>query len=137
MFKLKFYIDDEKEQVSAVAIDDGSFNTAEMARLKDSLSFLQVQNPCIDFSRKMRAGDFENLSQKTLNDLAYMCDNLNDCWAYGNAPLMNNGKSDIRPYIGVINLLQNIINLALQSRRRLDEYRDVFGELPSDIFGES
>ena len=137
MFKLKFYIDDKKEQVSAVAIDDGSFNTAEMARLKDSLSFLQVKNPCIDFSRKMRAGDFENLSQKTLNDLAYMCDNLGDCWVYPNAPLLENGKPDMRPYIGIINLLQNVIALAVCSRRRLDEYRDVFGELPSDIFGET
>jgi len=66
-----------------------------------------------------------------------MCDNLNDCWAYGNTPLIDGGKADIRPYIGIINLLQNVINLILQSRRRLDEYRNVFGKLPSDIFGES
>ena len=79
----------------------------------------------------MKAGDFENMPEHVIANIAYMSENLGDCWVYPDAPPMENGKPDARAYMGVMNLLQNVLNLALQSRKRLDEYREVYGELPS------
>jgi hypothetical protein len=57
---------------------------------------------------------------------------------------LKDGKRDNRPYMGVLNLTQNLLNYALQSYRnilelkeKIAEYKQVYGDLPSEIFGES
>lgn len=137
MFKLKFHLDSSYSEVEAVEIDDGSMNQNDISSLRTALDKLQVENPCLVFARKMKTGDFENMPEHVIANIAYMSENLGDCWVYPDAPPMENGKPDARAYMGVMNLLQNVLNLALQSRKRLDEYREVYGELPSDIFGDS
>lgn len=137
MFRLKFHLNSSCTEVEAIEIDDGDMSQSDINSLRNALEKLKVENPCLVFARKMRAGDFDDIPDNVITNIAYISDNLGDCWVYPDAPPMNNGKPDARPYIGVMNLLQNVINLALQSRQRLDEYREVYGELPSDIFGES
>lgn len=136
MFKLKFHLNSSYSEVEAIEIDDGSLNSSEITYLRNALDKLQIENPCLVFARKMKAGDFENMPEHVIANIAYMSENLGDCWVYPDSPLRD-GKPDTRPYMGVINLLQNVFNLALQSRKRLDEYRAAYGELPSEIFGDS
>lgn len=138
MFRLKFYPNTSNSMVEAIEIvDDGSFSQRDIEELKTTLDKLQIQNTAVTFARKHKDKNYECLSDSLLTDYAYIAEIFSDCWQYPDEPLLENGKPEIRPYIGMMHLLQNIINLALQSRRRLDEYREVFGDLPSDIFGES
>ncbi|SCY68892.1 hypothetical protein [Butyrivibrio sp. INlla14] len=138
MFRLKFYPNTSNSMVEAIEIvDDGSFTQIDIKEFKTALEKLQIQNTAVTFARKHKNQEYARLGDGLLTDYAYIAEILSDCWQYPDEPLRENGKPDIRPYIGIIHLLQNVINLALQSRRRLDEYREVFGDLPSDIFNET
>lgn len=138
MLKLKFYPNSTNDFVEAIEIvDDGSFSQREIEKLKPALEKLQIQNTAVTFARKHKSKEYEYIADGLLTDYAYIAEILSDCWQYPDEPLLENGKPDIRPYIGIMHLLQNVINLAIQSRRRLDEYREVFGDLPSDIFNET
>ncbi len=138
MLKLKFHPNSTNDFVEAIEIvDDGSFSQREIEELKPALEKLQIQNTAVTFARKHKNKEYECFADGLLTDYAYVAEMLSDCWQYPDEPLLENGKPDIRPYMGVIHLLQNVINLALQSRRRLDEYKEVFGDLPSDIFNNT
>lgn len=138
MFKLKFHPDTSNGLVEAIEIvDDGSFSQRDIEELKPTMDKLQIQNTALTFARKHKNKEYEYFAGGLLTDYAYIAEILSDCWQYPDEPLLENGKPNIRPYIGIMHLLQNVINLALQSRRRLDEYREVFGDLPSDIFNET
>lgn len=138
MLKLKFHSNSSNDFVEAIEIvDDSSFSQRDIEEIKPILDKLQIQNTALTFARKHNNREYECLSDNLLTDYAYIAEVLSDCWQYPDEPLLENGKPDIRPYMGVIHLLQNVINLALQSRRRLDEYKEVFGDLPSDIFNNT
>lgn len=141
MFKLKFYA--SSCQVEEIGLDDGSFTKTEIAAIKPQLEKMMIENPCLTFARKQKAGYFENVPPELVNDIAFISDPiLSDCWQYGDSA-NEDGKKDIRPYIGVLNLTQNLLNYALQSYRHIlelektiEEFRNVYGPLPSEIFGE-
>ena len=137
MFKLKFHQNETDGLVGAIEIiDDATLTQREIAGLKTALEKMQIENSALTFSRNHKAQKYNDFSDAILNDFAYYAEVLSDCWQYPDAPPLNNGQPDIRPYIGILHLLQNALNMILQSHRRLDEYRDVYGELPSDIFRE-
>ena len=142
MFKLKFHA--SSSQVEEIGLDDGSFTKAEIAEIKPQLEKIKIENPCLTFARKHKAGYFENVPPELVNDIAFISDPiLSECWQYGDSA-SEDGKKDIRPYIGVLNLTQNLLNYALQSYRHIleledtiEEFRNAYGPLPSEIFGES
>lgn len=134
MFKLKFHQNKEGLVEAIEIIDDGNLTQREIAELKPALEKMQIENSALTFSRNHKAQKYTDFADELLNDYAYYAEILSDCWQYPDAPLLNDGKPNIRPYIGILHLLQNALNMILQSHRRLDEYRDVYGELPSDIF---
>ncbi len=142
MFKLKFHA--SSSQVEEIGLNDGSFTQSEIAEIKPQLDKIMIENPCLTFARKHKAGYVENVNPELVNDIAFISDPiLSDCGQYGDSETKD-GKKDIRHYIGVLNLTQNLLNYALQSYRRIleleetiEEYRNVYGPLPEEIFGES
>ncbi len=142
MFKLKFHA--SSGEVTLIELDDGSYSKNEIAEIKPTLEKIMIENPCLTFARKHKEGYFENVPSELVNDIAFITDAiLADCWNYWDVELKD-GKRDNRPYMGVLNLTQNLLNYALQSYRnilelkeKIAEYKQVYGDLPSEIFGES
>ncbi|RKM55691.1 hypothetical protein D6853_09050 [Butyrivibrio sp. X503] len=145
MFKLKFHASSSNE-VYLIELDDGSYSSSEIAEIKPALNKLMIENPCLTFARKHKAGYFENVPSPLVNDIAFITDSiLGDCWQYCPVDTPEEAeKPDIRPYIGALNLINSLLNHSLQSYRRILEledtikdFRNVYGDLPSEIFGES
>jgi len=143
MFKLKFQASSNK--VNLIELDDGSFSNSEIAEIKPTLEKLMIENPCLTFARKHKAGFFENVPNELVTDIAFITDSvLSDCWQYCPITTLEEiEKPDRRPYIGALNLINTLLNHCLQSYRRIlelestiKEFKDVYGDLPSDIFGE-
>lgn|GEM_PF-4559941 len=81
MFKLKFIASSSK--VNTIELDDGSLNQTDIIQCKPVLDKLMIENPCLTFARKHKAGYFENVPSELVNDIAFITDAiLSDCWNY-------------------------------------------------------
>lgn len=72
MFKLKFHA--SSCQVEEIGLNDGSFTKDEIAAIKPQLEKIMIENPCLTFSQKQKAGYFENVPQELVNNIAFISD---------------------------------------------------------------
>ena len=122
MITLTFETDDER--VTRVKLDAHDLTGYERdATLKDALERMDVQNPCVTFSRKMKTGEYpENYPENELADIATVSSYLADLWQYD--PVPNAKGEDMRPYMNPLMLLERAFNMLLKEREKIIDYME-------------
>ena len=126
MITIQFFSDFER--ISCVKIDTGKLTGREKpSSLKAALMEMEIENPCVTFSRDYKAGRYRsdyNLIETT--EIADTCNFLSDLWQLDysrNAPM-----DRICAKINPLKLLENALTLVIQQQLTIIELKKKCGK---------
>ena len=83
--------------------------------MKEALKLLSVENPCLTFSKKYKAGEYESRFTETeVGIIADICNRLHELWQY--EYVTDPKDKNRRAYMTPLQLLENTINLVLEQQ---------------------
>jgi len=112
------------EQILKVKLDASDLTGREKpTSLKDALIKMEIENPCLTFSRNHKAGKYKlNYNLTEIAEIAGACNLLSELWQYeyigGVVP--DNMLREISP----LQLLENAFTLILKQQRTIDRLKN-------------
>ncbi len=103
------------------------------SNLKDALETLTIQNPALTFSRMLKSGElFETYTEDGADKIAPIVNILADMWMYEPHPYATG--SEMRPYMNVLHLFENMVNLVNEQQKKISSLSDELAEANYKLF---
>ena len=79
-------------------------------QLQLHLGFFNIKNPCVDFARHMKAGDYDGFPECKLSEIAELCNTISDCWKL-DGDTDETGAPILRAELNAVMLVEHLIRL--------------------------
>lgn len=88
-------------------------NSKYANQLQLHLGFFNIKNPCADFSRHMKSGDYDGIPEFKLAQIAEICNVIGDCWILPD-DVDETGAPILRAEMNAVMLVEQLIRLIIK-----------------------
>ena len=122
---IRIYFEINYEQVTHVRIDASDLTGKEKpTSLKAALMKMDIENPCVTFSREYKAGKYKyNYNLTETAEIADACNFLSDLWRHDYSSGRRSSIDKLTAKMTPIRLLENALTLLLRQQAIISELK--------------